>query len=233
MGEKTKEKKKLKASDVIITVLVIGLIAFGGYYLVTNYLLAPNHTVVVNDKEIVMKNSAKELIDQGFVLCNVNGITADPLDDDVKAREICNMSYFIGIPTTSGHADCTGVEVTFANFMESDQKLKDCAIYELEYSPKFQDEGTKVLIDGVDLSKAELNTWADFFKEKQFPFSDKDLSEFTTGESLYISGTRDTHQYSAELDSESKADSNNKIYYEYSFGSFKITRDIKVEYKTK
>ena len=37
MGEKTKEKKKLKASDVIITVLVIGLIAFGGYYLVTNY----------------------------------------------------------------------------------------------------------------------------------------------------------------------------------------------------
>ena len=77
MGEKTKEKKKLKASDVIITILVIGLIVFGGYYLVTNYLLAPNHTVVVNDKEIVMKNSAKELIDQGFVLCNVNGITAD------------------------------------------------------------------------------------------------------------------------------------------------------------
>jgi len=35
-------------------------------------------------------------------------------------------------------------------------------------------------------------------------------------------GTKDTHKYSAEIDTTSKA-----------FGTFKMTRDVKVEYKTK
>ena len=230
----TKTKKKLRGSDIFIIILVIAAIAGGGYYLVTNYLLAPHHSVTVNDKEIEMKNSVQTLIDEGFVLCNVTGkISYDALDMNVKAKEICSMTYFIGTADSASSAKCSGVQITVANFSNSDQTFAQCSIYEIKYEPKFQDDGITVKIDGTEMKSATIEEWVAFLKEKDFPFSTRDYEDLSSGHALYVSASKDTHKYSCELNADSTLDENNEIFYIYTFGSLTITRDVKVEYTTK
>ena len=211
-----KQAKKKSGGNIFFTIIIIAAMAFAGYYVVTNYVLAAKHSIKINEKKIAIAFS-----------------TLDSFDTKVKAKEIYKETYFIGVEKSAGSAVCTGIEIRPANFTSNDQSLKDCTIYELQYTPAFHDDGVTVLVDGKDMRSASLEEWASFLKEKGFPFSDKELDGFKTGDSKVISGTKDTHKYSAKVDYESKADENNKIKYEYSFGSLTITRDVKVEYKKK
>lgn len=214
-------KKKGKASNVFFTIIVIAAILGAGYYLLTNYVLAPKHEIKIDDKTITLRMSVQEFIDNGFVLCNVNGKVIEVPTTTVKAKEIVNTTYYIGIPDSKVSAKNTGIAIKPANFTSSSQKLSECTIYELSYSPKYQ-KGGKVLIDGEDMSTTEVDKWVAFFKAKGFPFSEKELADFGPGKDTYMSGTKDTHKYSADIDTTNKA-----------FGTFKMTRDVKVEYKTK
>ena len=219
-------KKKKSAGSVIISIITIALIAFAGYYVLTNYVLAARHSVKINDKVINLRSSIKDIQDQGFVICNVNGKVITGLDATVRQREIHNTNYFIGVADREGstYAENTGIRIKVANFNSQNQPLKKCSIYELSYTPEYQKDGVKVLIDDKDMSKASLEDWASFLKEKGFPFSDKELDEFKTGKSKYISGKKDTHEYAASLDATSKTGSTICLI---------ITRDIKVEYKSR
>ncbi len=214
-------KKKGKASNVFFTIIVIAAILGAGYYLLTNYVLAPKHEIKIDDKTITLRMSVQEFIDNGFVLCNVTSKIIDVPTTTVKAKEIVNKTYYIGIPDSKVSAKNTGIEIKPANFTSSSQKLSECTIYELSYSPKYQ-KGGKVLIDGEDMNTTEVDKWVSFFKAKGFPFSEKELADFGPGKDTYMSGTKDTHKYSADIDTTNKA-----------FGTFKMTRDVKVEYKTK
>ncbi len=214
-------KKKGKASNVFFTIIVIAAILGAGYYLLTNYVLAPKHEIKIDDKTITLRMSVQEFIDNGFVLCNVTGKVIEVPTTTVKAKEIVNTTYYIGIPDSKVSAKNTGIAIKPANFTSSSQKLSECTIYELSYSPKYQ-KGGKVLIDGEDMNTTEVDKWVSFFKAKGFPFSEKELADFGPGKDTYMSGTKDTHKYSADIDTTNKA-----------FGTFKMTRDVKVEYKTK
>ena len=228
-----KQAKKKSGGNIFFTIIIIAAMAFAGYYVVTNYVLAAKHSIKINDKELNLRSSIAQIQDSGLVMCNVNGKVIDSFDTKVKAKEIYKETYFIGVEKSAGSAVCTGIEIRPANFTSNDQSLKDCTIYELQYTPAFHDDGVTVLVDGKDMRLASLEEWASFLKEKGFPFSDKELDGFKTGDSKVISGIKDTHKYSAKVDYESKADENNKIKYEYSFGTLTITRDVKVEYKKK
>ena len=153
--------------------------------------------------------------------CNVNGKIIDVPSTTVKAKEIVNTTYYIGVPDSKVSAKNTGIQIKPANFTSSSQKLSECTIFELSYTPRNQ-KGGKVTIDGEDMSTTDVDKWVAFFKAKGFPFTEKDLADFAPGKDTYMLGTKDTHKYSAEIDTTSKA-----------FGTFKMTRDVKVEYKTK
>ena len=227
----TKTKKK-SSGGVFFTIIVVLALLGGGYYLVTNFLLAPKHEIKIDDKVISTSSTIQAFLDDGFVLCDVNGGIVDTSNSTLKAKEICNDSYFLGVASSKYSAVCTGVEITPANFTAGDLSLNECSVFEIEYSPKFQDDGVTVLIDGEDMNTVDLDKWVSFLKEKAFPFSAKDLDELSTGASLFASASKETHKYSVELDYESKADASNNIVYEYSFGSLSITRDVQVEYKS-
>ena len=220
-AQKTARPKKGKGSNVFFTIFMIAAILGAGYYVVTNYLLAPKHEIKVDDKTITMGMSVRQFVDNGFVLCNVNGKVIEVPDTTVKAREICKTTYFIGIPDSKYSAKNTGIEIKPANFTGSDQKLSECTVFEISYKPGVQ-KGGKVLIDGEDMNTTEVDKWVSFFKAKGFPFSEKDLEKFASGTDTYMLGTKDTHKYAAELETSGKK-----------FNSFKMTRDVKVEYKTK
>ena len=208
--------KKKSAGSVLCSIVAIALIAFAGYYAVTNYVLAAKHSITVNDKTIDLRSSIKELEDQGFVLVTVTG-------EQIK-------DYYIGIPGSGSKAINTGICITVGNFNSESQSLRKCTIYKLEYSPEFQQDGATVLIDGKDMYKASLEDWTAFLKEKGFPFSDKDLEEFKSGKSKYISEVKGNYKYGASLNSKSKANDANEISYDYSFKNLEITRDVKVKF---
>ena len=216
-----KPKKKGKASNVFFTIFVIVAILGAGYYVLTNYVLAPKHEIKIDDKTISMSMSVQQFVDNGFVLCTVNGKIIDVPATTVKAKEIVNTTYYIGVPDSKVSAKNTGIQIKPANFTSSSQKLSECTIFELSYTPRNQ-KGGKVTIDGEDMSTTDVDKWVAFFKAKGFPFTEKDLADFAPGKDTYMLGTKDTHKYSAEIDTTSKA-----------FGTFKMTRDVKVEYKTK
>ena len=179
-----------------------------------------------------LRSSISEIQDQGFVLCNVNGKVITSLEGTLRARNISNTTYYIGVPQSgsSSTATCTGLSFKPANFTSQNQSLKKCTIYEIEYHPANQKSGVTVLIDDKDMSKATLEEWTAFLKEKGYPFTDKELEEFKTGKAKSISGSKDTHKYSANLDYKSKADADNNIVYDYLFGYLRITRDVQVKY---
>lgn len=222
--------KKKSAGSVLCSIVAIALIAFAGYYAVTNYVLAAKHSITVNDKTIDLRSSIKELEDQGFVLVTVTGEQIKDLGSSVSRKTIHNKDYYIGIPGSGSKAINTGICITVGNFNSESQSLRKCTIYKLEYYPEFQKDGATVLIDGKDMRKASLEDWTAFFKEKGFPFSDKDLEEFKSGKSKYISEVKGNYKYGASLNSKSKANDANEISYDYSFKSIEITRDVKVKY---
>lgn len=224
--------KKKSSGGVFFTVLVVLALLGGGYYLVTNFLLAPKHEIKIEDRVISTGDTVQSFLDDGYVLCDVTGKIIDTSNSTLKAKEVSNDSYFLGVASSKYSAICTGVEITPANFSTGDISLNECSVFEIEYSPKFQDDGVTVLIDGEDMKTVDLDKWISFLKEKSFPFSVKDFDELSTGASLYASASKETHKYSVELDYESKADASNNIVYEYSFGSLSIARNVQVEYKT-
>ena len=224
--------KKKSSGGVFFTVLVVLALLGGGYYLVTNFLLAPKHEIKIEDRVISTGDTVQSFLDDGYVLCDVTGKIIDTSNSTLKAKEVSNDSYFLGVASSKYSAICTGVEITPANFSTGDISLNECSIYEIKYAPKFQDDGVTVLIDGEDMKTADLDKWISFLKEKSFPFSAKDFDELSTGASTYASATKETHKYSVELDYESKADASNNIVYEYSFGSLSIAKNVQVEYKT-
>ena len=59
-------KKKNKAGGVFTSIVAVALIAFAGYYLLTNYVLASKHTIVINDKKIDLRSSIDDIEKQGF-----------------------------------------------------------------------------------------------------------------------------------------------------------------------
>ena len=217
----TAKPKKGKGSNVFFTIFVIVAILGAGYYVLTNYVLAPKHEIKIDDKTISMSMSVQQFVDNGFVLCTVNGKIIDVPSTTVKAKEIVNTTYYIGVPDSKVSAKNTGIQIKPANFTSGSQKLSECTIFELSYTPGNQ-KGGKVTIDGEDMSTTDVDKWVAFFKAKGFPFTEKDLADFAPGKDTYMLGTKDTHKYSAEIDTTSKA-----------FGTFKMTRDVKVEYKTK
>lgn len=150
-----KNKKKLKISDFVI----IGLIAAAVIYMGWNYLLAPKHSIQVNDTEISLRNTVQELLDEGFVLCSVTGEVNGYMSASVKAKEVYKKTYYIGVPKYAGASSAyvSGLELTLANFDSKDKKLSECSIYQIKYYPGFQDQGAKVLIDGEDMK--EVSSW--------------------------------------------------------------------------
>lgn len=216
-----KPKKKGKGSNAFFTIIIVLALLGAGYYVLTNYVLAPKHEIKIDDKTISMSMSVQQFVDNGFVLCTVNGKIIDVPSTTVKAKEIVNTTYYIGVPDSKVSAKNTGIQIKPANFTSGSQKLSECTIFELSYTPRNQ-KGGKVTIDGEDMSTTDVDKWVAFFKAKGFPFTEKDLADFAPGKDTYMLGTKDTHKYSAEIDTTSKA-----------FGTFKMTRDVKVEYKTK
>ena len=223
-------RKKKSAGSVLCSIVAIVLIAFAGYYFVTNYVLAEKHSITVNDKTINLRSSIEELEKQGFVIVTVNGEQVKELSPSVSRKTIHNKDYYIGIPGSGSKAVNTGICITVGNFNSQSQSLRKCTIYKLEYSPEYQKDGATVLIDGRDISKASLDDWTVFLKEKGFPFSDNDLEEFKSGKSKYISEVKGNYKYAASLNYKAKADDANEISYDYSFKSLEITRDVKVTF---
>ena len=217
----TAKPKKGKGSNAFFTIIIVLALLGAGYYVLTNYVLAPKHEIKIDDKTISMSMSVQQFVDNGFVLCTVNGKIIDVPSTTVKAKEIVNTTYYIGVPDSKVSAKNTGIQIKPANFTSGSQKLSECTIFELSYTPRNQ-KGGKVTIDGEDMSTTDVDKWVAFFKAKGFPFTEKDLADFAPGKDTYMLGTKDTHKYSAEIDTTSKA-----------FGTFKMTRDVKVEYKTK
>lgn len=225
-------KGKKKSGGVFFTIIVVLALLGGGYYLVTNFLLAPKHEIRIEDKVIGTDSTIQAFLDDGFVLCDVTGRIFDPSGYTLDAKEICNDSFYLGVDPSTYSAKCSGVQITPANFSTGSQSLTECSVFEIKYSPKFQDAGVTVLVDGTDMNTVALDQWVSFLKEKSFPFSAKDFDELSTGASTFASATKETHKYSVDLDFESKADASNNLVYEYSFGSLSIARNVQVEYKT-
>ncbi len=222
-------KKKNKAGGVFTSIIAIALIAFAGYYFLTNYVLAAKHTIVINDKKIDLRSSIDDIEKQGFYILNGTARVKD-LGKSVTRKQIHNTVYYIGIPDGDSRGISTGVGIKVANFNSQNQSLRRCTIFELSYFPEYQDESVTVLIDGKDMRKASLDDWNAFFKEKGFPFSDKELEDYKSGKSSYIANTQGNYKYSVSLNRTSKAEEGtNDIKYEYSFKCLQITRDVKVK----
>ena len=226
-------KKKGKGSKIPLVTFLIVAILGPAYYVVTNYVLTPKHEIRIEGKTIEMTMSVQDLYDNGFVLCNVVGKITDVPDAYLKAKEIDEKMYYIGIPESKASSKCTGVQITLANFTSGDQKYSECTIYQISYEPAFHDDGLDVKIDGEDMKTGDIEKWVSFFKAKKYPFKSKDLKDFTAGKTNYIRGSRGTYKFNSQLSHRTQADKNDKLNREYSFGILRIARNIEAEYKIK
>lgn len=226
-------KKKGKGSNFFFTIILIAALAFGGYYLYTNYFQGGGHSIAIENNKFTTRSSCKDILDKGLVLCDVNGKVRNVSTLEVGAKEIYD-SFFIGVPDSTGtHAKCSGVEVTFGNFSNSKSKVADCGVYRISYSPKFHDDGVSVLIDDTDMRTATLDQWVDFLKEKKYKLSNSELDSLRNGSSTYETFKQANVKYTISLEKQSKNDGNDNIVYETGFGSFKMERDVTVTYKSK
>jgi len=230
-----KPKKKSKFSAFLTTIFVIAALAFGGYYVATNFLFVSSHSIKIEDKEITTRNNGQELLDKGFVLCDVNGKVRNVMTTAVKGKEIYNSPFYIGVPTDSAKttAKCTGVQVTFGNFGATDSTIAKCGIYKLQYTPEFQDDGTTVLIDDTNMKTATVEQWVKFLEEKSYRFTKNDFADLKSGNKTYATCKSASLKYSVELGKNSKNDGNDNIVYDTVFKSFSVARDVTVSIKTK
>lgn len=234
-GTKTTEnkpKKKLKVSNIIISVLVIAAIAGGVIYFVTNYLLAVKHEIKIEGKTIDMKTSLSQIEEMGFVLCNRAGKMIKIPDTNINAKEISRNNYLIGIPTGEKWAKSTGVWITPANFMNGDQKLADCTIYEIQYIPEFQDSDVDVRVDGDDMRTVDMEKWLSFFMNKGYTFNLVDYEEIRNGKTSSMYATKGAQKIAATFDRDTKLDGSGKSVKTITFNSLKIARDVKVDIRT-
>lgn len=226
------KKKKNKGSNIFSVIIILAALAFGGYYLATNFLFASVHSIAVENNKITTTTTGQDILDKGLVLCDVNGKVRNVMTTEIKAKEIYNNSFFIGVPDSTGkYAKCSGVEVTFGNFGGSTSTIANCGLYRIQYTPGFQDEGVSVLVDGENMQNASLDQWVDFLKEKSYKFSKSELEQLRSGSSTYESFTQAKKKYAVSLDKKSKNDGNDNIVYDTVFGSIKIERDVTVTIK--
>lgn len=225
--ENGKPKRKIGVSDVVIIGGIVVAVIYGIWY----FFLGPKVDIRVNDVQISMRNTVQELIDEGFVLCDVGGETVGA-GMNVRAKEIYTRHYYLGVPLYGKNATNTGLELTLANFGSADKELSQCSIYEIAYHPQFQ-KGATVLIGGENLQGADLDEWIAFFEKQGYPFKKEELEKFRTGNKMRVSGKRGNYQFAGALDYHSKQGPDRTLVYEYTFQSITFTRDIDVEYKKK
>lgn len=214
-----------KRQTITTVIIVVAIVLCGIYYIWDNFMgIQPD--VKVEGTQISMHNTVQDLLDAGFVLCEDSGQVLNGADAIVGAKEVYNIDYFLGIPRESGgmYCDCTGVQITAANFDSSKKELKDCAIFAIAYYPGFQDYGVEVLIHGQDLSEASFDEWMDFFENTGYPFKKDKLDECRRGDRGLLLGTKGRYKYEASVW---------ERYGEYQVFSLSFTRDIDVTYKTR
>lgn len=229
------KKKSGKASKFFSVIVVLAALAFGGYYVATNYLFVSSHSLSINNIELTTRNSGQDILDKGLVLCDVHGKVRNVMTTEVKGKEIYNTSFFIGVPTDSSKttAKCSGVEVTFGNFGATNSTIGKCGIYKLQYTPAFQDDGATVLIDGQNLQNASVEQLVNFLEEKSYRFTKNDFADLRSGKTTYATCKSASQKYTVELKKDSKNDGNDNIVYEVNFKSFSVARDVTVSIKTK
>ena len=218
------KKKSGTGSKIFSIIIILAALAFGGYYLATNYLFAAKHSITIEGNKITTGTTGQDILDMGFVLCDVTGNVKDVMGTTIKQKAIYGSSYYIGVPDSTGkHAKCSGVAVVFGNFRSANYSFAKCELYSIEYSPKFHDDGVKVLVDDVDMKDADLAKWTDFLKEKGYKYSQQELDDLKSGKSTYELFTQAKLNYSVSTD---------KTDGKTSFGSLKIQRDVKVNYNS-
>ncbi|MBR2751925.1 MAG: hypothetical protein IKM88_12625 [Lachnospiraceae bacterium] len=232
---KAAKKKGGAGSKIFTTIIVLAALAFGGYYLATNFLFTSSHSISIENNKITTRNSGQDLLDKGLVLCDVNGKVRNVMTTEVNGKEIYNTAFFIGVPTDSSNttAKCSGVQVTFGNFGATKSTIAKCGIYKLEYTPDFQDDGVSVLIDDENMKTASTEQWISFLEQKSYRFSKNDFEGLKSGKTTYATCKSASLKYSVELKKESKNDGNDNIVYEVNFKSFSIARDVAVSFKAK
>lgn len=212
--------------QTISTVIIVMIIVLAGIYYIWDNFIGIQPDVKVEGTQISMHNTVQDLLDAGFVLCDDEGHVSNNFNTTVSAKEVYNIDYFLGIPYESGglYCDCTGVQITAANFDSSKKELKDCAIFAVAYYPGFQDHGVEVLIHGQDLSEASFDEWMDFFENTGYPFKKDELDECRRGDSGLLLETKGRYKYRADVW---------ESYGESQVFSLSFTRNIDVTYKTR
>ncbi|MCH5273775.1 MAG: hypothetical protein J1E35_08885 [Lachnospiraceae bacterium] len=214
-----------KKSKIISIIIVIAIILSGVYWIWENFMGA-KPDVKINGTQISMRNTMQDISDAGFVFCTSTGQVLDPGLDflNVSGKQIYNIDYYIGIPRNGGgrYCDCSGVQITVANFNSSQKKLKDCSIYEIKYYPSSQDYGVEVLIGGEELTDASVEDWLDFFEKAGYPFKKADMDKVRSGDARSLSEARGAYKFRAEIGS---------YYSETYMASLAFTRNVKTTYK--
>ena len=210
----------------ITTVIIVALIVFAGIYYIWDNFLGIQPDVKINGTQISMRNTVQDLFDAGFVLCNNEGHVSNTSNSIVGAKQVYNIDYYIGIPRQSGgtYCDCSGVQITVANFDGSKKDFNDCVIFQIAYYPGFQDHGVEVLIHGQDLSEASFDDWMDFFEDTGYPFKKNELEECRRGDTGLLSETKGRYKYRADVW---------ERYGEYRIFSLSFTRNVDVTYKSR
>lgn len=213
---------KEKKGTITTVIIIIGVIA-AGIYLFWDYFLGVKPDITINGTKISIDNSVQDIYDTGFVLCSVTGEIKDPSEFTVTAKEIYNSHYYIGIPHEGGvtYCDCSGVEITVANYGNSDKLLKDCTIYEITYHPGDQDDPATVLVNEADLKDASIDEWLEFFETTGYPFKKEDMDKFRSGDKALLFGTRGKYKFEAGTES---------VYHEECM-KLTITHNVKTTYK--
>lgn len=214
-----------KRQTITTVIIVVAIVLCGIYYIWDNFLgIQPD--VKVEGTQISMHNTVQDLLDAGFVLCDDEGHVSNNFNTTVSAKEVYNIDYFLGIPRQSGssYCDCSGVQITVANFNSSKKEFKDCAIFEIAYYPGFQDSDVEVLIHGQDMSEASFDEWMDFFETTGYPFKKDELEECRRGDSGLLLETKGRYKYEADVW---------ERYGEYRIFSLSFTRDVDVTYKSR
>lgn len=210
----------------ITTAIIVALIVFSGIYFIWDNFLGIQPDVKINGTQISMRNTVQDLLNDGFVLCNNEGHVSNISNTTVGAKEVYTVDYYIGIPRQSGgtYCDCSGVQITVANFGSSKKEFNGCSIYKIAYYPGFQDYGVEVLIHGQDMSDASFDAWMDFFEDTGYPFKKDKLEKCRRGDVGLLLGTKGRYKYEADVW---------ETYGEYRIFSLSFTRNVDVTYKSR
>ncbi|MBR5667355.1 MAG: hypothetical protein IKW95_06685 [Lachnospiraceae bacterium] len=212
-----KKKKEKKGSHLFTIILILVLIGGGAYYY---FFMSYTPAIVVNDVEIRMSMTVKDLEAKGLCLCELNGTIIDSSKYTMPAETVQYKNYEVGVKD-GNYAKLTGVTVYLMNRSKKSVTYSECTFYTMNYWNGKQNSQVKVTIDGQDFYNVNRKEAAELLKKTKMPIKASEIDGWGSGSDVSANGSRDPFTVSVTEESDGQ------ILFSFKRNNLKIKFDNK------